>query len=202
MLSNPMVRKITRTGLLAGAVIASVGWQQRPAERPAAARPAAPAMDRAAMVKRGKYLVTIGSCNACHTPFKMGPNGPEPDMSKMLSGHPEDLFMPPPPKLSQDWALAGSRTNTAWVGPWGISYTSNLTPDQNTGLGIWDEILFIKTLRNGRHMGEGRPLQPPMPWQWIGKMTDEDLKAVFAYLQSIPPVKNRVPEYQEPPDAK
>lgn len=155
------------------------------------------------MVARGKYLVTIGSCNDCHTPFKMGPNGPEPDMTRMLSGHPEGSKLPPPPsKLPEGWGMVGSADNTAWAGPWGITYTANLTPDENTGLGIWDEAMFIKAMRTGRHMGEGRPIQPPMPWPWVSKMTDKDLKAVFAYLQSIPPIVNHVPDYQEPAGAQ
>jgi hypothetical protein len=79
-----------------------------------------------------------------------------------------------------------------------VTYASNLTPDKNTGLGIWDERMFVKTIRTGRHWGEGRPIQPPMPWQGYAKMTDEDLKAVFAYLGSIPPVRNNVPDYVAP----
>jgi hypothetical protein len=92
----------------------------------------------------------------------------------------------------------GNSTNTAFAGPWGISYASNLTPDPNTGIGIWTEEIFVKTMRTGRHMGTSRPLQPPMPWPSYSHMTDEDLKAVFAYLRSIPAIANRVPEYQEP----
>ena len=42
-------------------------------------------------VGRGKYLVTTSGCHDCHTPAKMGPNGPEPDMSRALSGHPENI---------------------------------------------------------------------------------------------------------------
>jgi hypothetical protein len=128
----------------------------------------------------------------------MGPNGPEPDMSRMLSGHPEQMKMPPPPKPVGPWIAAGAATNTAWAGPWGISYTSNLTPDQNTGLGIWTEDMFLKAMRTGKHMGTSRDIQPPMPWPWIGKATDEDLKAIFAYLRSIPPIVNHVPDYQPP----
>ncbi len=90
-------------------------------------------------IERGKYLVTIMFCNDCHTPYKMGPKGPEPDMSRMLSGHPEAMKLPPPPKPSGPWIVAFTGTNTAFAGPWGISYTSNLTPDKNTGLGIWTE---------------------------------------------------------------
>ena len=146
---------------------------------------------------RGKYLLDIMSCNDCHTPFKMGPNGPEPDMSRMLSGHPEGMKLPPPPRLSGPW-MAAAVPNSAWAGPWGISYSANLTPDKNTGLGIWTEDMFLKAMKTGKHMGTSRQIQPPMPWMWIGKATDEDLKAIFAYLKSIPPIANRVPDWQEP----
>jgi hypothetical protein len=64
----------------------------------------------------------------------------------------------------------------------------------NTGLGIWTEEMFMKALRTGRHMGASREILPPMPWAGLSKMTDEDLKAVFAYLRSIPAVHNRVPD--------
>jgi hypothetical protein len=94
----------------------------------------------------------------------------------------------------------GTETLTAFAGPWGISYTANLTPDENTGIGIWDEQMFIDTLRNGRHMANGRPLLPPMPWRYYSQLTDEDLKAVYAYLRSIPAVSNRVPEPEPPAD--
>ena len=53
--------------------------------------------------------------------------------------------------------------------------------------------MFIKAMRTGRHMGYGRPILPPMPWQDIGSLKDEDLKAIFAYLRTIRPVSNHVP---------
>lgn len=165
------------------------------AVEPASAPPAAPSSD---LVGGGRYLVTIMGCNDCHTPYKMGKNGPEPDMTRMLSGHPEGLKMPPPPALQEPWGMVGAVTNTAWAGPWGVSYTTNLTPDQNTGIGIWTEDMFIRALRTGKHMGTSRTILPPMPWPWYGKMRDEELKAMFAYLKSIPPIKNRVPD-PEPP---
>jgi mono/diheme cytochrome c family protein len=152
---------------------------------------AKPAMSAA---ERGKYLVTIASCNDCHTPLKMGPQGPEPDMSRMLSGHPAEMKMPPPPKMDMPWMVGGAATLTAWAGPWGISYTANLTPDSATGLGKWDETTFMLAIRNGKHIGTGRNILPPMPWEWIKQMTDEDLKAVYAYLRTIPAVHNQVPE--------
>ena len=151
-----------------------------------------------ATVKRGEYLVTIGSCNDCHTPAKMGPNGPEPDLSRLLSGHPADMQLPPAPKLEAPWLASVTATMTAWSGPWGVSYTANLTPDPETGLGKWSEQNFVEAMRTGRHMGRGRPILPPMPVAWIGKMTTQDLKAVFAYLKSIPPIQNRVPDPTPP----
>ncbi|HEY0141182.1 MAG TPA: c-type cytochrome [Thermoanaerobaculia bacterium] len=148
-----------------------------------------------AKVARGEYLVTIIGCNDCHTPFKMGPNGPEPDMTRRLSGHPSKLVMPPAPKNGNSpWAWSGAITNTAFAGPWGVSYAANLTPDSVSGLGIWNEALFIKTIRTGRHWGTSRPILPPMPWQAFAQMTDDDLKAIYAYLRSVPAVRNEVPD--------
>ena len=145
-------------------------------------------------VARGEYLVRTSGCHDCHTPFKLGKNGPEPDMTRALSGHPESLVVPAPPKLEGPWTWTAVGTNTAFAGPWGISYTMNLTPDTNTGIGIWTEDIFIKTLRTGRHWGVGRPIMPPMPWPVYGQMTDEDLKAIFAYLRTVKPIHNRVPD--------
>ena len=144
---------------------------------------------------RGKYLVTVAGCNDCHTPWKMGANGPEPDMSRMLSGHPEALVMPPAPQLpAGPWLVTAAATNTAWAGPWGVSFTANLTPDKETGLGKWTLRNFVDTIRTGRHMGRGRPILPPMPIPMHKNFTDADLEAIYGYLQSIPEVNNRVPE--------
>jgi mono/diheme cytochrome c family protein len=148
---------------------------------------------------RGGYIVSTAGCHDCHTPWKMGPKGPEPDMSRALSGHPESVKLPPPPKLTGAWVWAASGTNTAFSGPWGVSYTANLTPDKMTGIGIWTEDIFVKTIRSGRHWGVARPILPPMPWSVYRNLTDEDLKSVFAYLRTIKPVKNQVPEPLPPP---
>ena len=83
---------------------------------------------------------------------------------------------------------------TAWAGPWGVSYTANLTSDPETGLGRWNADTFVKAIRNGRHEGHGRELLPPMPARYYANLTDDDLKAVFAYLETVPAVKNRVPQ--------
>ncbi|HTN48512.1 MAG TPA: c-type cytochrome [Burkholderiaceae bacterium] len=150
--------------------------------------------DSADKLARGKYLVTTSGCNDCHTPWKMGPKGPEPDMTRMLSGHPEGMALPPAPQPQGPWIVAAAATNTAWSGPWGVSFTANLTPDPETGLGKWTQRNFSETIRTGRHMGRGRQILPPMPIPMYRNFTDADLEAIFSYLQSIPPIQNRVPE--------
>ena len=155
-----------------------------------------------ARIQRGEYLVKLGGCTDCHTPKKMGANGPEDDASRFLSGHPEEQMLPTPPDLTQTPWFAATAGMTAWTGPWGISYASNLTPDENTGLGIWTEEIFVKAMRTGQHYGEARPILPPMPWQNLAGLTDEDLKSIYAYLRTIRPVKNRVPEPVPPGGAR
>ncbi|MEW6703996.1 MAG: c-type cytochrome [Pseudomonadota bacterium] len=170
----------------------------------AAAAPALAADDfTPERVARGKYLVSTSGCMDCHTPMKMGPKGPEWDMSRMLSGHPEQLKMPPAPALPEGpWLIVSSYTNTAFSGPWGVSFTANLTPDPETGLGNWTVRDFKQTIRTGRHMGRGREILPPMPIPVYSNFSDADLEAVFAYLRSIPPVKNKVPEPLPPVAAR
>ncbi len=148
--------------------------------------------------RRGEYLVKSVGCGDCHTPMKLGPNGPEPDVARLLSGHPEGMQMPPAPPPSGPWIASVAATMTAWAGPWGVSYTANLTPDPETGLGKWTEQQFVDTLRSGRHLGRGREILPPMPWPAIRNMTDQDLKSIYAYLRTIPAVTNRVPAPQPP----
>jgi hypothetical protein len=156
-----------------------------------------------ARVERGAYLVRTMGCNDCHTPWKLGPRGPEPDMTRALTGHPSDLVMPPPPALPPGpWTWVAAGTNTAFAGPWGVSFTANLTPDPETGLGKWTEEMFIATMRTGRHEGKGRPVLPPMPFSVVAQLNDEDIKSLFAYLQSLQPVRNRVPAPIDPPEAQ
>lgn len=148
----------------------------------------------------GGHLVTIGGCNDCHTPKKMTPQGPVPDESRLLSGHPSN--MPAPDvnrKEMESKGLAVTNDLTSWVGPWGISYAANLTPD-GTGIGNWSYEQFQTAIRQGKFMGSpnGRQLLPPMPWQELANMTDGELQAVFAYLKSIKPVHNLVPAAQPP----
>lgn len=168
-----------------------------PGEEPAVAvTPADP-------VSRGAYLVQVSGCHDCHTPMKAGPDGPVPDLSRALSGHPQDQPLPPPPHTFPQgpWSWVIATTNTAFAGPWGVSYASNLTPDPETGIGGWDEERFVRVMTTGRHHAEKRPLMPPMPWRSFARFTRQDLAAIFAYLKSLPPIRNRVPDYAPPATA-
>ena len=168
----------------------------RAAEPPATA---AVSTANAEQVARGKYLVSTSACHDCHTPWVMTEKGPAPDMTRALSGHPQDFLMPDPPKLPEGpWIAAFGATNTAWAGPWGVSFTANLTPDRETGIGKWTTRNFVETIRTGRHLGRGREILPPMPIPVYQNFTDADLVAIFSYLQSIPAVHNRVPDPRPP----
>jgi mono/diheme cytochrome c family protein len=177
-----------------------VGWSMTVAGQQAPARASAQSA-----VERGRYLVTVQDCNGCHTPFNA--KG-EPDMTRMLSGHPESVKVTAAPRLllQGGWNVAINETNTAWAGPWGVSFTSNLTPDRVTGIGAWTEQLFMASIRNGKKSGTGRELLPPMPWRMYAKLSDDDLKAIYAYLRTVPAVANRVPNAltpaAAPPSAK
>jgi len=156
-----------------------------------------PAMTKADSIKRGEYFSNIQGCNDCHTPKIMTDHGPVPDPSRLLSGHPSS---DPLPKIT-DKAMIGAgqwvlftQDATAVVGPWGTSFTANLTPDE-TGLGNWTLENFDKALRHGKFKGldNGRMILPPMPWPSYSHMSDEDLSYLWTYLRSIKPIKNVVP---------
>jgi mono/diheme cytochrome c family protein len=146
-------------------------------------------------VKRGEYLVNTIGCDDCHTPKNFGPRGPEPDMANRFAGHLADHPVPEvdTAALGKGWALFGPELTVA-AGPWGISYAANISSD-STGIGTWTEQQFIKAMREGKYKGmdNSRPMLPPMPWANFAKLTDEDLGAMFQYLQSTKPVKNVVP---------
>jgi hypothetical protein len=146
------------------------------------------------LVGRGRYLVTIMGCHDCHSPKKMGAHGPEIDSTRMLSGHPADMPLAQvDTRALESWVLF-NHTATAFVGPWGTSYAANLTSD-GSGIGNWTEAQFFKAIRKGKYKGldNSRPLLPPMPWMVYANATDEDLRAIFAYLKSTTPVNNVVP---------
>lgn len=161
-------------------------------------------MSQEQLVQRGDFLVATMGCNDCHSPKEMGPQGPVVIPELLLSGHQADV---PLPKIDQNALEAGwllmTADLTAAVGPWGVSFSANLTSDQ-TGIGNWPEENFIRALKEGKYMGiEGsRMLLPPMPWQDFARSPDEDLKAIFAYLKSTKPVQNAVPLAIAPQDIK
>lgn len=171
---------------------------KQPEEKQKPAESASDLMDPNVEIERGRYLVNIGVCDDCHSPKIMTERGPVVDSTKRLSGHPADAVLPAIDKneiAPGKWIL-GSQDLTAWVGPFGVSFPANLTPDKATGTGAWTPELFIKIIRSGKHMGgeSARLILPPMPWQNFAKMTDDDLRAIFTFLQTLPPISNKVPD--------
>ncbi|HVY37285.1 MAG TPA: diheme cytochrome c-553 [Polyangia bacterium] len=164
-------------------------------------RPAAPPADTAAdQVARGRRLVSIGGCNDCHTPMKFDAElgMPVPDMTRMLSGHPQGAPDPASALSGHDIGVIGP-TFTSFRLPFGGVYAANLTPDKDTGLGGWTKDMFVRAVRTGRHLGgSGRPILPPMPWMTLAQQSDADLEAIFAYLQSVPAIRNDVPAPKVP----
>ena len=163
--------------------------------QPSSTTKANEAPSAAELIKKGEYLVTTIGCNDCHSPKRMGEQGPEVIPELMLSGYPADrpLNIASADALNNGWGLLNSDF-TSFVGPWGQSFAANLTSDQ-TGIGNWTEEQFKNALTRGKFKGidGGRMLLPPMPWQNWMNMTDEDVKAIYMYLKSIPPVRNIVP---------
>ena len=114
------------------------------------------------MVARGKYLVTIGGCNDCHTPGYGETGGTTPE---------------------HDW-LVGSPVG--FKGPWGTTYAANL----RLVIGSMSEAQWLAHARQER--------LPPMPWFNLARMTDQDLKAIYAYVKSLGPVGVAAPAYVAP----
>jgi hypothetical protein len=145
--------------------------------------------------KYGEHLVTIMGCNDCHTPKRMGKFGPEQDSVLMLSGHPAKMpLFDIDRKAMAAKGLIVTSDLTAWAGPWGVSYTANLTPHE-TGLANWTLDQFQIAIRHGKFHGieNGRNLLPPMPWDTYKYASDDEIAAVFAYLKTIKPINNLVP---------
>lgn len=133
-------------------------------------RPKAPiamsAPPRGPTAEYGGYLAQhVGLCADCHTP-RSGIRS-TPNRSRLFAGSAN------PPK--------GFPANPR-----------NLTPDRATGIGEWSEEDFIRTLRTGVSRA-GFSLNPFMPWRQIGRMPDDDLRAIYRYLRTLPPIRNEVP---------
>lgn len=156
--------------------------------------------DSLKLLERGAYMVNAIGCDDCHTPKKMTEFGPAPDMELRFSGHPADQPFTGDYKLTANYALF-SHSLTAALGPWGISYASNISSDA-TGIGNWSLEQFTRAIREGKSKGleNGRMLLPPMPWSNFKNLTDEDIKAIFYYLKSSKPIRNIVPAPVSPSD--
>jgi mono/diheme cytochrome c family protein len=110
-------------------------------------------------VKRGFYLVTIGHCMECHTPMERG----------------ERL-------LATRYGAGGFR----FTGPFGESFSRNITSDREKGIGAWTDDEIKQAIAQGVRK-DGTPLKPPMGYSWYARMTDADLSAIVAYLRTVPP---------------
>ncbi|HTZ67001.1 MAG TPA: cytochrome c [Roseiarcus sp.] len=132
----------------------------------AAALAVPPARADDAQIARGKYLVIIAGCSDCHTP---GALLGMPDMKRYLGGSDVGFSIP----------------------GLGVSVGENLTPDKETGLGAWTSEQIIAAIRTGK-TPEGRDLSPVMPFAAFSHLTDADAQAIAAFLESLPPVSNKV----------
>jgi hypothetical protein len=130
-------------------------------------------------VARGRYIATAIQGCGCHTREK-------PDGSKDENWHYAGSPNPAPP--------AGPPANAGWTSPrWKRIYARNITPDQETGIGKWSEANFIRAMRTGL-TPDGRVLDAQMPWEAFQKITDRDLKSLWAYLKTIKPITNKAPD--------
>ncbi len=164
----------------------------------AATASAPPSKD--SLIKRGSYLVSIMGCNDCHSPKKIGPQGPFVDTARMLSGFPSDAPVPlANADVAKNHQIIFTGDLMGYVGPWGTSFSANITSDA-TGIGNWTLDQFKLAFQKGKFMGlkEERGLMPPMPWEQFASVTEPDVEAIFTYLKSTKPIKNVVPSYRPP----
>lgn len=156
-----------------------------------------------ASIERGHYLVALMDCNSCHSPKIMTDQGPIPDPERLLSGHPASQTFPgfkAGEKPKGNWLLFNPDLTTA-IGPWGVSFSANLTPDPS-GIGNWTYEQFKRAITEGKHKGmeNGRSLLPPMPWQAYAALKEADIQAIFDYLLTVKPIENIVPPPIPPTD--
>ena len=154
-------------------------------------------MDKEIKIKMGKVLTEEFGCVDCHSPKLIIQDQIMIDEKKIFSGHPQNNILPDfPPELVGPGKWRGLYTSgmTAWGGPWGITYAANLTPDKETGIGNWSEENFMSVIKLGIHSSLTRKMLPPMPWSEVSRLGDDELSAIFVYLKSLKPIKNKVPE--------
>lgn len=146
-------------------------------------------------ISHGEYLVNTIGCHDCHSPKRMTERGPQVIPELALSGYQAGDSLPTfsSEAIENGW-IQMSGDLTVAIGPWGISYASNLT-SSDTGLGNWSMQRFKTAIREGKLKGDsgGRMILPPMPWQNYSELTDKDLESIFRYLKSTKPVDNAVP---------
>lgn len=198
-----MKKQMIAIGFAVGAVLLSQCGQETPGQTNSSANAAQTQYTGGfeSQVKWGEHLVTVSACHDCHTPKIITADGLMLlDSSRLLSGHPAGMPGPDVDRAAMERkGLTVTDLLTAWAGPWGVSYAANLTSD-DTGTGAWSEAQFMTAIREGKFKGlEGsRQLLPPMPWEVYRYMTDDELKAIFAYLKTTKPVRNVVPAPQPP----
>ncbi len=140
-------------------------------------------------VERGKYLVDhLAECVGCHTP--LGPGGPgDSDMNLYLSGVPEKFA----------GVKIGPPQVAGFPGPGGAKYyPKNITPDPETGIGKWSEEQFVKTLKTSIRPDGTRYDSSDMPWNYFKNMKEEDIRAIYRYLRTVKPIRNKVPANVSP----
>ncbi len=127
----------------------------------------ATAQDQDALVRRGAYLANgAASCANCHTTRA------------------QDLSMIPGMDFAGGFKL---------VFPGFTVYSANITPDKETGIGDWTDEEIIAAIREGKDK-EGNIIFPPMPVPIYNNMSDDDVKAIVAYLRTLKPINHEVPE--------
>lgn len=136
--------------------------------------PGAAAPKPASPAERGAYVAGIAGCAGCHTPWNMATKSR--DESKLYAGQ-----LPPP----GDKARGG---------------TPNITPDKRTGIGKWTDAQIIAAVREGKRP-DGARLSAHMPSAAYHVMTDDDAKALVAFLRTVKPVRNRIPRAKPEPGA-
>lgn len=120
----------------------------------------------AALLARGTYLMeSIVACGNCHVQREQGKPLPERGLSGGMVFDEEPF----------------------------TAYASNITPDPETGIGKWTDAQLAKAIREGIRP-DGSVIGPPMPMGFYRGLSDDDLKAIVAYLRAQPPVRNAVPK--------
>lgn len=189
--------------ILLTTVLACMGKSNKPDVTEISLESDAP-KDSSELVARGAYLVNTIGCADCHSPKRMGANGPEIITELDLSGFPAKGTVPRIDlnSIANGWIMFNS-DGTSHLGPWGQSYAANITSDPS-GIGNWTEENFIRAIRKGKYKGleNSRDLLPLMPWYFYKNLTDDDLGSIYYYLKTTKPVYNVVPAPRSLDDLK